>query len=305
LTLANVAFHMPATIATSGLRAAPRLIEMTKVDATNLTLVGLDLSGCRFLSCYNRDKLRIEGPPRFAGPPAGRRWTRRLVIAEEHLWRARYDRRPAGWFPQECRSAVEAAPRAAPATPGTGPPRASERARSEAARVQAVYRDLRKGREDAKDEPGAADFYFGEMEMRRAAASPRSVERGLLTAYWAIAGYGQRASRALAALVLLLSIGTVGFATVGFDASSRIEYRPIAAPRPGEPATYRQESVSGSRPGWVDAAFHSVESATSLLRPTPSRAFTPAGRVLEISLRLLGPLLLGLTILAIRGRVKR
>jgi hypothetical protein len=38
--------------------------------------------------------------------------------------------------------------------------------RYEAARIQAVYRDLRKGREDAKDEPGAADFYYGEMEKR-------------------------------------------------------------------------------------------------------------------------------------------
>jgi hypothetical protein len=30
-----------------------------------------------------------------------------------------------------------------------------------------LYRALRKGREDAKDEPGAADFHYGEMEMRR------------------------------------------------------------------------------------------------------------------------------------------
>ena len=37
----------------------------------------------------------------------------------------------------------------------------------EPARLAAVYRELRKGREDAKDEPGAADFYYGEMEMRR------------------------------------------------------------------------------------------------------------------------------------------
>jgi hypothetical protein len=28
------------------------------------------------------------------------------------------------------------------------------------------------GREDAKDEPGAADFYYGEMEMRRHAGRP-------------------------------------------------------------------------------------------------------------------------------------
>jgi hypothetical protein len=33
--------------------------------------------------------------------------------------------------------------------------------------VAALYRELRKGREDAKDEPGAADFYHGEVDMRR------------------------------------------------------------------------------------------------------------------------------------------
>jgi hypothetical protein len=69
---------------------------------------------------------------------------------------------------------------------------------------------LRKGRQDAKDEPGAADFYYGEMEMRRHArgsasnrrrASSRGrVERGILTAYWLVSGYGLRAWRALAGL---------------------------------------------------------------------------------------------------------
>jgi hypothetical protein len=32
-----------------------------------------------------------------------------------------------------------------------------------------LYRALRKGREDTKDEPEAADFYYGEVEMRRLA----------------------------------------------------------------------------------------------------------------------------------------
>lgn len=147
-------------------------------------------------------------------------------------------------------------------------------ARGEAARIQAVYRDLRKSREDAKDEPGAADLYNGEMEMRRVAVSPPSVECALLTLYWAVAGYG-------------------------FKGSTQIEYRPVGG------SVYRQVTVSGARPGRDDAAFHAVESATSLLRPTPSRPFTSAGKAIEIGLRLLGPLLLGLAILSIRGRVKR
>jgi hypothetical protein len=39
--------------------------------------------------------------------------------------------------------------------------------------IAGLYRALRKGREDIKDEPGAADFYSGEMEMRRRAQRPR------------------------------------------------------------------------------------------------------------------------------------
>src|SRR5439155_4989067 len=70
-----------------------------RVKATNLTLVGLDLASCRFLECHNRDQLRIDGPPQFARQPAKPSWTRRQVLTEEHLWRARYDRHPAGWFP--------------------------------------------------------------------------------------------------------------------------------------------------------------------------------------------------------------
>jgi hypothetical protein len=33
--------------------------------------------------------------------------------------------------------------------------------------IAVLYRDLRKAHEDCKDEPGASDFYYGEMEMRR------------------------------------------------------------------------------------------------------------------------------------------
>jgi hypothetical protein len=33
-------------------------------------------------------------------------------------------------------------------------------------RLAVLYRALRKAQEDNKNEPGAADFYYGEMEMR-------------------------------------------------------------------------------------------------------------------------------------------
>jgi hypothetical protein len=143
------------------------------------------------------------------------------------------------------------------------------------------------------------------MEMRRFAARVRSAERILLTAYWAVSGYGLRATRALAALLLFLIVGTVGFETIGFAPSNRLEYRPVAPIAAGQPAVYQQVAVADARPGWEAAADHSVESATSLLRTPPPQELTLVGRIIEVTLRLLGPLLLGLTILSVRGRVKR
>ena len=55
--------------------------------------------------------------------------------------------------------------------------------------IAVVYRALRKGREDSRDEPGAADFYYGEMEMRRhdKRAKARRERRGRHYGHWATA----------------------------------------------------------------------------------------------------------------------
>ncbi|MEV0442980.1 hypothetical protein AB0I84_15695 [Streptomyces spectabilis] len=60
-----------------------------------------------------------------------------------------------------------------------------------------VYRQLRKSFEDGRDEPGAADLYYDEMTMRRLDTTRPTAERALLAVYWAVSGYGLRASRAL------------------------------------------------------------------------------------------------------------
>jgi hypothetical protein len=276
LTVANAAFPSPAIIARlspapyagASPSLAPRLLGLSRVDAANLTLSGLNLSACRFLDCYNRDQLRIDGQPYFAMQPRGWRWTRRHILAEEHLWRARYDRHPRGWFPPSCRHPGESTP----ARP------LSFKGRAEAARIQTVYRDLRKGREDAKDEPGAADFYYGEMEMRRQAAAPGTAERALLTAYWAVSGYGLRGSRSLAALVVLLLLAAIGFATVGF---------------------------AGRPPGYLDSLIYAAGSVLSLSLTHGPAVLTRWGEVIRIILRIAGPVCLALGALAIRGRVKR
>jgi hypothetical protein len=271
--------------------SSPRLLALAGVDASRLVLSEVDLRACRFTGSYNLEQVRIEGPDAPSGwkvrrgwPPLWR-WTRRQTLVEEHAWRAS-TRQAAPW-------------------PGSAPLYNPPESQLAPERLAGLYRQLRKAHEDAKNEPGAADFYYGEMEMRRHAATPRSAERALLTAYWAISGYGLRATRTLTALLILLVLGTVGFATVGFAASSRTEYRPASLTTTGQPAVYRQVTVPAARPGWTAAVDQSLDSATALLRATQPRSLTPIGRAIEITLRLLGPLLLGLAVLAVRGRVKR
>jgi len=136
---------------------------------------------------------------------------------------------------------------------------------------------LRKGREDNRDVPGAADFYYGEMEMRRASAGESQLaERIVLWLYWLVSGYGLRTTRALAALLLVLFGTSVLFYQFGFVA---------------------HESFS-------TALLLSAREATAL-GGNDRLQLTIVGSVLEIGLRLLGPLLLGLALLSLRGRITR
>ena len=281
------------------LPSAPRVLSLAGCDVTHLTVNGVDLRPCRFADTYNLERLRIGGAAVFAKQPRARRWTRRLVLAEEHAWRAIYEpgRRRLCWYPPECRSRGEPEPEHQPKQ------RRSRVARMAAETVELTYRALRKGLEDIKDEPGAADFYYGEMEMRRRAASPHSVERFLLFVYWLVAGYGLRASRALATLLLVVAFATVGFVTVGFAPSATTAYQQVTVP--GDGTRYEPREILGAPSGWAEAVTYSAQSTTSLLRAPTTEPLTESGQVIEIVLRLLGPLLLGLAILAVRGRVKR
>jgi hypothetical protein len=53
-----------------------------------------------------------------------------------------------------------------------------------------------------------------------------------------------------------------------------------------------------------DNLVFSLQSTTSLLR-SPEEHLSIKGRLLEIGLRLIGPLFFGLALLSLRGRVKR
>jgi hypothetical protein len=239
------------------------------VDASRLVLSGVDLTSCRFAAAYQLDRLRIEGRCRFGTSPAGVRfrqewppvwwWTRRRTIIEEHRWRARQARHPEGWtadYPEASRSV------------GWKQPTHPER-------VAAIYRQLRKAFEDGKDEPGAADFYYGEMEMRRLSPSTPGAERGILTLYWLFAGYGLRAGRALAGLAALVVVTTVLLAAGGF----------------ADPGTNTENALR--------TALNAV-----VFRST-AEELTTFGVYVEMIARVLGPVLLALAALSVRNRVKR
>jgi hypothetical protein len=239
----------------------PRLLSLQRANVAGLGLSSVELADCRFAGAHNLDKLRLEADVSFASAPVWLGWDWRQVIAEERGWRAHR----SGRWPKP-----------------VWPAWAKEPAVLEAGQIAGLYRALRKGREDAKDEPGAADFYYGEMEMRRRArradeASRGRVERAILTAYWLVSGYGLRAWRALAWLLVAVMVATIGLRAVGF--------------------------THGRHP-WSSAFLYTAGAVTHLVNP-PEGLLTEPGQAIRIAIGLLGPLLLGLALLAVRGRVKR
>jgi uncharacterized protein YjbI with pentapeptide repeats len=252
----------------------PRLVSLRGANVANLALSNVDLRACRFLGAYNLDRLRIEGDCEFARGAPGWWYTSRDILAEERQWREQ--RRP-GWYLLDSATPDWIADDEDLTDPDVVAPH----------RVAAIYRDLRKGREDRGDAPGAGDFYYGEMEMRRRAVPPREGrapgrvtrdrgERAELWLYWLVSGYGMRASRALICLVVTIAVGAVLLDLFGF----------------------RPDRSFGR------AMLFSLESTISLLR-APEAKLTAGGEVVQIALRLLGPLFFGLGLLALRGRVKR
>jgi hypothetical protein len=267
-----------------------RVVSLRGLDAGSVTLTDVDLSRCRFAGLQRVDQVVLDGRCVFADGPGGRR----RVLAEEHHWRASQAAEASGrreetggWIPLLDRDGQR--------EEVVGPDR-----------LEMLYRQLRKALEDAKNEPGAADFYYGEMEMRRAAATRRA-ERWLLGLYWVLSGYGLRARRAVAWLSMLAVISIAGMTWFGFPqtATDRTAVGTVTTPAGRQPInlTFRQSDP-------VKPVAERMEKATevtvnAVIFRNPDADLTTAGRYLNIITRILGPILLGLTILAVRNQVKR
>jgi hypothetical protein len=121
---------------------------------------------------------------------------------------------------------------------------------------------------------GAADFYYGEMEMRRWSAP--WPERGLVWIYWLMSGYGLRVMRPILFWGALVAVGMYCMTVDGFD---------------GGPSTLPRALLFSIR-----ATLPGVATLEKL---------KPLGQTVEVVLRVLGPLAIALAAIAIRGRLVR
>ncbi|MFD7876801.1 pentapeptide repeat-containing protein [Streptomyces sp. NPDC059766] len=271
-----------------------RIASLRGVDVAHLVLQDVDLTACLLSGAVHLDQLRLEGECLLALPPAGLRrrgvllvrWTTRRTLAEEQHWRA-----SRGW--QEWAAGAAGVEVVGPAG------------------LTSVYRQLRKSFEDGKNEPDAGDFYYGEMEMRRHDTQRPRAERALLTAYWAVSGYGLRASRALiwllgtlVATVLVTMLWGVPQEPTKTVSTGRLMGHSISLKNdttdpiaPDGPLTQRLTSQRFEKS--MRVVINSAVFRSS------SQDLTTFGTYVEMLSRVVEPGLLGLAILAARGRVKR
>ncbi|MFD7409016.1 pentapeptide repeat-containing protein [Streptomyces sp. NPDC059866] len=273
-----------------------QVVSLRGVDAAHLVLTDVDLTDCLFVGTIHLDQLRLEGRCLLAPTPSGLRrrgvWpvrcTPRQTLAEEHHWRATRTRGADGWVPAPEGEAV-----------------------LDPAALAPVYRQLRKAFEDGKDEPGAADFYYGEMEMRRHDPGTPRAERALIAAYWALSGYGLRASRALGWLLATMTATVLAMMLWGLpqddpkpQSTGTLTGRTIAmttdTPDPANPhGPYAQRMSTVRFEKSMRVVINSVVFRSS------GQDLTTAGTYTEMASRLVEPALLGLAVLAVRSRVKR
>ncbi|MFF0430332.1 pentapeptide repeat-containing protein [Streptomyces sp. NPDC004520] len=284
---------------------AVRVVSVQGVDAAHLVLTDTYLSDCLFSGAFHLDQLRLEGRITLASTPTGWhrkgiapvRWTRRRTLAEEHHWRAQTAGQP-------------------PATAGprrwrTGPHHPDPAQTPDPDDVAALYRQLRKAFEDGKNEPGAADFYYGECEMRRhdRTGTPKA-ERRLLWAYWLLSGYGLRAGRALGWLTAAMLATIVLLMAFGLPMSSPKQEATGTVPAGGGTVTFvidKQDPKNPTGDRFTSNRFDKALNVTlnSVVFRSSGQDLTTTGTYIEMTSRILEPALLALAVLAVRGRIKR
>ena len=143
-------------------------------------------------------------------------------------------------------------------------------------RVESTYRNIRRNFEDRRDFAGASEFYVGEMEMRRL-PKPR-IRRQFLSLealYLNLSNYGENWWKPIVILLLLLGISTLVYA--------------------GWPINSDTLGIS---------LMYSL-SVFTLLRVSVGEPLHWTGQLMAIVQLVLSPVLITLSVLAIRRKLKR
>jgi uncharacterized protein YjbI with pentapeptide repeats len=247
----------------------PEILGLLNADAGKMSLSRVNLTRCSFVGAHGLGAIDIESTVTFARAPY---WAGgRKFIADEYALRSGAGKLlKSRWKLDGVHVGVEL----------PKPVRGSEPpillTPLVPAQVESLYRELRRSLETKSDMSSAADFYFGEMEMRRRGSSGSFLERVLVWCYWGLSGYGLRPGRALLAWFLLIAAGTFGL---------------IAFQLPPSQATVSETlliAVRASIPGFA--------SPTNL---------SPMGQWIETGIRVFGTMLIALFLLAARSTVMR
>lgn len=152
--------------------------------------------------------------------------------------------------------------------------------------LERLYRQLKQNYEDRRDFERAGDFHYGEKEMRRRNPETPWGRKFLLWLYWLVSGYGERCVRPLLWAVFFLAVFTSCYFW-------------------GELLHTAKDTGSALNAVSVrDTALYGIRVMT-LLKPDDFVPFGFWGRLVNTVQGLLGPLLIGLSALAVRQRLKR
>ena len=187
----------------------PEILRLLNADAGQMTFARVNLTRCSFRGAHGLGSIDIEATTMFPRAPwwAGRR----RFIADEFAWR--HGAGKLHNFKWKI-DGVHVGAVLPPVVKGGGPPPTLLQPLN-ALQVASVYRDLRRSLEAKSDMPGAADFYYGEMEMRRWGKGRSAIERVLVSCYWLTCGYGLRPGRALLVWLALVTLGALAFDRTG------------------------------------------------------------------------------------------
>ncbi len=250
----------------------PVLLDLSGAQVAGLSISQMDLRKCRFHGAHGLERLNIDASCEWLTPKTKWHVERQMIAEEDDLRRSQASDRGVR---RSWRIGVRWHARM-PEKPDEGNVLNPEQ-------LAGLYRALRKAREDNNDQAGAGDLYYGEMEMRLRVSTPTGrgkpsawAERLVIGGYWLLAGYGMKASRSLLMLVVTIGLAAELLARCGFQAAT----------------------------SYGSSLLFATQSSLEPIHP-PEPSLSTLGEVVQLALRLTGPILVGLTILALRSRIKR